>query len=97
MADEYINAVVKIGHWKDTAIRIEGEAVKNLTVLFLVNYNMQGKEHLDSSTFLEAEVPVPSETGAVIPFGDAPSPIDTAESIKRIPGPCHRCAGAGEV
>ncbi|MBQ8600394.1 MAG: PLDc N-terminal domain-containing protein, partial [Clostridia bacterium] len=27
IADEYINEVVKYGHWKDTALRLEGEAV----------------------------------------------------------------------
>lgn len=84
LADEYINAVVKFGHWKDTAVRIEGEAVKNLTALFLVNYNMQGKEHLDCSAFLEAAGPPSSDTGAVIPFGDAPSPIDTEDIGKNV-------------
>ncbi len=36
MADEYINDVHPYGdHWKDTGIRIEGEAVWNFTVMFL--------------------------------------------------------------
>jgi len=35
VADEYINAYVKFGHWKDTAIRMEGDAVWSLTVSFL--------------------------------------------------------------
>lgn len=75
LADEYINAVVKHGHWKDTAVRTEGEAVRNLTALFLANWNMQSSEHLDCSAFLEAAVTSPAELGVVIPFGDAPRPI----------------------
>ena len=35
LADEYINAYPKHGHWKDTAILLEGDAVWNLTVMFL--------------------------------------------------------------
>lgn len=35
IGDEYINKVVRFGHWKDTDVRIEGEAVVNLTLSFL--------------------------------------------------------------
>lgn len=35
LADEYINAIVKFGHWKDSAVRIEGEAAWSFTVMFL--------------------------------------------------------------
>jgi cardiolipin synthase len=35
LADEYINAIEKYGHWKDSALMIKGEAVWNLTVMFL--------------------------------------------------------------
>ena len=40
IADEYINEVVRFGHWKDTAIRLEGEAVFELTKLFLIDYGI---------------------------------------------------------
>ena len=40
IADEYINEVVKYGYWKDTAIRLEGEAVRELTKLFLVDFGI---------------------------------------------------------
>lgn len=35
LADEYINAVVKFGHWKDSAIMIKGDAAWSFTVMFL--------------------------------------------------------------
>ena len=34
LADEYINAIDILGHWKDTAIMIKG-GVYNLTIMFL--------------------------------------------------------------
>lgn len=44
IADEYINEVIKYGHWKDTAIRLEGEAVWELTKLFLVDFGINVKK-----------------------------------------------------
>ena len=31
LADEYINRIDRFGHWKDTAVMIQGEAVKSFT------------------------------------------------------------------
>ena len=39
LADEYINAEVRFGHWKDTGLRLEGDAVWNYTVMFLTMWN----------------------------------------------------------
>ena len=41
LADEYINEKERFGYWKDTAIKIEGDAVWNLTSLFLSIWNYQ--------------------------------------------------------
>lgn len=84
LADEYINAVVKFGHWKGTTVRIEGEAVRNLTALFLANWNMQSKEWLDCHAFFEVSTAPSSSQGVVIPFGDAPNPIDTEDIGKNV-------------
>ncbi|HCS10220.1 MAG TPA: cardiolipin synthase, partial [Clostridiales bacterium] len=35
LADEYINAVEKFGHWRDNCVEIKGDAVWSLTVMFL--------------------------------------------------------------
>ncbi len=35
LADEYINEVEKYGHWKDTAIRMEGETAHAFAVMFM--------------------------------------------------------------
>lgn len=69
IADEYINAKVKFGHWKDTAIKIEGPAVKNLTALFLEMWNMQNKKSLDVQEFLDIKYSNFKTKGVVIPYG----------------------------
>ena len=45
LADEYINAYEKHGHWKGTSILLKGEAVFNLTVMFLSMW-----DYLDGTT-----------------------------------------------
>jgi cardiolipin synthase len=75
LADEYINACEKFGHWKDTAVRLEGEAVRNLTALFLVNWNTHSKNQLEAADFMVSPAAAYQGTGFVIPFGDGPKPI----------------------
>jgi len=72
IADEYINKKVKYGHWKDTAIKIEGEAVKNLTKLFLGIWNLQSKDELSYEKYLNVECKKFNNHGIVIPYGDGP-------------------------
>lgn len=75
LADEYINAVKKYGHWKDTAIRLEGEAVSSLSALFLASWNAQSRDSIDCEQFMEPSIPAVSSSGFVIPFGDGPAPL----------------------
>jgi len=35
LSDEYINAIEKFGHWKDSAILVKGDAVWSMTLMFL--------------------------------------------------------------
>ena len=74
IADEYINEIVKFGHWKDTAVRLEGEAVWELTKLFLVDYgiNVRKMPVVRNDLYPVSDI---QETGYVIPFGDGPHPI----------------------
>ena len=39
LADEYINAVERFGHWKDAAVMLEGEGAWPLTLIFLQMWN----------------------------------------------------------
>ena len=74
IADEYINETVRFGHWKDVGLRLEGDAVKELTNLFLIDYgiNVRKKPEAKGNYFPDYSVP---EAGYLIPFGDGPAPI----------------------
>ena len=39
LADEYINVRERFGHWKDSAILLEGDAVWSMTVMFLTMWD----------------------------------------------------------
>ncbi|MDE7306083.1 MAG: hypothetical protein K2N33_01695 [Clostridia bacterium] len=43
IADEYINEKKRFGHWKDCALKVEGEAVKNFTAMFLETFDATSK------------------------------------------------------
>lgn len=44
LADEYINHIIKFGHWKDTAVMLKGKAVKSFTLLFLQMWGLGEKD-----------------------------------------------------
>lgn len=75
LADEYVNATHPFGHWKDTAIRMEGEGVKSLVLMFLQTYNFREKQAEDFTPYLSAEYPRFEGEGYVQPYGDGPRPL----------------------
>ena len=83
LADEYFNITHPFGHWKDTGIRLEGPAVKTLTLLFLEMWNaMKKSETEDYKKYMVDVAPAPDATGYVIPFGD--SPLDEIHTAKDV-------------
>ena len=74
LADEYVNLTSRFGYWKDCGIRIEGEAVWNLTVMFLEMWNFIKRSSEDYSAFLPSvyQQEVCPSDGFVQPYGDSP-------------------------
>lgn len=73
LADEYINALDKYGHWKDTAIMLEGEAVWSLTVMFLSMWDYLQNTNTDFNGYKPKydTLNVVSD-GFIQPFADNP-------------------------
>ena len=71
LADEYFDRTHPYGYWKDTGIKLEGEAVRSLTATFLELWNVQSKENEDFSKYLDILHSVPAR-GFVQPFADDP-------------------------
>lgn len=87
LADEYMNLRELYGHWKDTAIKLTGDAVRTLTVLFLRNWNMSEKGTENYDAYLNeppAKKDKQNTDGFVIPYGDEPTNHeDVAEDVYR--------------
>ena len=75
LADEYINKIEKFGHWKDNALRLEGEAVYELTKLFTVDYSLSTKKPVQYNENLYPKTKVLESNGYIMPFGDGPKPV----------------------
>ena len=81
-ADEYINAEERFGYWKDAAIRLEGAAVWNFTLMFLNFWNAFRPMEEDYRPYRPSCKAAPD--GVVQPYAD--SPLDEerlAESVYR--------------
>ncbi|HHT69313.1 MAG TPA: cardiolipin synthase [Firmicutes bacterium] len=78
LADEYINAYEKLGHWKDSAFLVKGEPVWSLTMMFLAMWEYLRDESVDLDAFRpEATPQISSGEGFIQPFGDNPLDRET--------------------
>ncbi|MBQ8359222.1 MAG: cardiolipin synthase, partial [Oscillospiraceae bacterium] len=71
LANEYFGRTKPYGHWKDTGIRLEGEAVRSLTAAFLELWNVVTKSKEDCGKYLDVCHSVEAK-GFVQPFTDDP-------------------------
>lgn len=76
LADEYINQKERFGHWKDTAIMLKGEAVWNMTAMFLQMWSVitGSREEFNFSNYLPHKYHKEpfEDDGFVQPFSDTP-------------------------
>ena len=72
LADEYFNVKHPYGHWKDTGIRMEGEAVRSLTVMFLEMWNAVKKLDGDYGVYTNVDCGKVQSDGYVQPYADSP-------------------------
>lgn len=72
LADEYFNVVQPYGRWKDSGLRLEGDAVRSLTLLFLEMWNVSRDTDRDIEQYVKPYDYVAKEKGFVQPYGDSP-------------------------
>lgn len=85
IADEYANITHRLGHWKDTAIRLEGDAVWGLTVTFLQMWDAMTDSQSDYCRY-KPDLKVDG-SGYYQPFADSPvnNPLNpVAETYSQI-------------
>ena len=72
LADEYINEIDKFGHWKDTAVRLDGEAAQSFAVMFLHFWQFLEKESSPADGYLP-KLPQKECKGFVQPVSSDPA------------------------
>ena len=75
LADEYFNITHPFGLWKDTGIRIEGDAVKSLTISFLEMWNAvkrSDKDDTDIEKYLPNTDYAARSKAFIQPYADIP-------------------------
>ncbi len=72
LADEYINRRERFGHWKDTGLRLEGDAVRSFTLMFLQMWNIDETEPAFEPWISADPGRKEIADGYVMPFGDCP-------------------------
>lgn len=81
LADEYINQKERFGHWKDTAVMLKGDAVWNMTAMFLHMWNVITgcKEKVSFEDYLPHRYHQEefSSDGYIQPFCDSPLDNET--------------------
>ena len=87
LADEYFHLTEPYGYWKDTAVKLEGEAVSGLTMIFLENWNAlkKGKESegdSDITPYLPKVEYTQREKCFIQPYADSPTDnIQSGENV----------------
>lgn len=73
LADEYANIINRFGHWKDTGVKLKGEAVSGFTAMFFEMWNMS-EPCENTAEMIEVSKKYPQQSeGLVIPYGDSPN------------------------
>lgn len=74
LADEYINEIVKYGHWKDNGIMLKGKAVWNMAIMFMSMWDFIRGTKYSYRAYkpLEENLKNIKSDGYVIPYCDNP-------------------------
>ncbi len=75
LGDEYINKNDRLGHWKDTGIRVKGSAVNTLTALFFFDFIVAKRKIPEFDFYFNPNPKKFNQEGAIVPFGDGPKPM----------------------
>lgn len=72
LADEYFNITHPYGYWKDTGVKLTGDGVESMTILFLEMWNAMKQTDTDISKYLLSYDYCATDKGFVQPYADSP-------------------------
>ena len=76
LADEYINEMVKFGHWKDIGFKITGPSVENYLHMFVQFWNAFSKDKISNEVFDLVPKESVAMDGGVLSYYDSPANRD---------------------
>ena len=82
LADEYINEKLRFGHWKDSAVRMQGAAAESFTAMFLQTWHLLSRTREPLRDLIADRDSITSSDGWVQPYAD--SPMDKIHAGERI-------------
>lgn len=72
LSDEYFGRRFPYGKWKDTGLRLEGEAVRSLTAVFLELWSLNSRKKENYKPYFKTVHSIPEASGFVQPYADGP-------------------------
>jgi cardiolipin synthase len=83
IADEYANLIERFGHWKDSGIRVEGDAAWGFAVQFIQMWKMMGRTLPNEDDYYRSRIASEECEGFCQPFTDGPlnNPENPAEEV----------------
>lgn len=83
LADEYINAIVRFGHWLDCGVLVRGDAAYSFTVMFLSMWDYICRTTQDFTQYLPnpAAIADVRDDGFVQPYTDTPTDNEAVGEI----------------
>ena len=76
LADEYINEKELYGYWKDSAVKIEGEAAWEFTLIFLQMWELITSTDEEYLKYRPIDYQLNSHDGHIQPYADNPKDIE---------------------
>lgn len=73
LADEYVNKRELYGYWKDTAVRVTGDAAYSFTLIFLQLWQLTDKRSIEPEGFRPVWDYKSEGGGYVMPYADTPN------------------------
>lgn len=77
LADEYINARERFGHWKDSGVMVCGGGAWSMAVMFLTLWDYATQEQSDYAALRPAPSATREELGIVQPYTDSPLDVES--------------------
>lgn len=83
IGDEYANRVERFGHWKDSAVRLEGDGAWGFAAQFMQMWKMIGRNLPNEDDYYRPRREAPQSEGFCQPFMDGPlnNPDNPAEDV----------------